>query len=566
MENKRTNIILLFFILFSAVLIHRLFYLQIQNHDFYLALAKGQRTNFEELKGERGKIFLEDKNNQLYPAAINKDFNFVFVCPNEISEKEQVAKILSENLNIDRDYILKLLEKDSLFELVEDDVKDEIVEKIKEQEIKGIYFDIRKARFYPYEELASKILGYVDIDGNGKYGLEGFYNDVLKGKKGLLEEERGVGGKVIFFALGRFIPAKTGVDLVSTIDYNIQYQAEKLLKKAAEDLGVKSGLILVANPQNGEIKALANMPNFNPNTYFDEEISVFQNDAVEKIFEPGSVFKPFTMSAALDLGKVEPDTTYIDEGVLKFNGEIIYNYSNRIYGEQTMTNILEKSINTGAVFAQQQAGEKNFIDYFQKLGFEEKTKVDLPGEIASKNKYLKSGRDINLATAAFGQGIGVTPIQIAQGFSALINGGNIWQPHLVKKVIDQDGNEQIIEPKIEKSQVITKETSEKIVEMLVSVTENGFCKSARVPGYYIGGKTGTAQVPWSALEIDKAGYSEETIQTFVGFFPAYDPQFLILVKLDNPETRTAEYSAIPVFHELAEYIINYYQITPEYTE
>jgi len=564
MANKRINFVLFLFIMFSAVLIHRLFYLQIQQHDFYLALAKGQRINFEEIKGERGKIFFQDKDNQLYPVAINKDFNFVFICPNEISEKEQVAQILSENLNIDKDYILKLLKKDSLFELIEDDVEDEIVEKIKEQEIKGIYFDKRRARFYPYGKLASKILGFVDIDNNGKYGLEGFYNKVLKGKKGLLEEERGLGGNVMFFDIGRFIPAKTGVDLVSTIDYNIQYQAEKLLKKVAEDLSVKSGIILVINPQNGEIKALANMPNFNPNTYFDEEISVFQNDAVEKIFEPGSIFKPFTMSTALDLGRVEPDSTYVDKGVLQFNGGIIYNYSNRVYGEQTMTNVLEKSINTGAVFAQQQAGEKNFIDYFKKFGFEQQTEIDLPGEIASKNKYLKSGRDINLVTAAFGQGIEVTPIQIVQGFSALINGGNIWRPHLIKKIIDQDGNEQIIEPKIEKSLVIKRETSEKIVEMLVSVTENGFGKKARVPGYYIGGKTGTAQVPWSVLGIDKAGYSDETIQSFVGFFPAYDPQFLILVKLDNPETRTAEYSAIPIFQELADYIIKYHQIAPNH--
>jgi len=562
--NLRINFILVLFILFSAVLVYRLFYLQIQQGEFYLALAKGQRTSFQEIKGDRGKIFFDDKNGSLYPVAINKDFTYVYICPKEIVEKETTAQFLAEKLGLEKKNVVDLENKDSLFEIVADTVEEKTAEEIKAQKIKGVYLGTRKARFYPYETMASKVLGFVDVDSNGNYGIEGYYNDVLKGLEGFSEEERGTSGKIIFFDVASFKPSDAGVDLITTIDYNIQYQAEKILEKYKIKTESESGLLIVLDPRNGEIKAMANTPNFNPNSYFEEEMKVFQNDAVQKIFEPGSIFKPFTMAAGLDLGKVNPDTKYTDNGILKFKGGIIYNYSNMTYGEQTMTNVLEKSINTGAVFVQQQIGEKNFIDYFKNYGFEELTNIDLDGEVFSKNKYLETGRDINLATAAFGQGVELTPIQMVQGFSALINGGLIWKPHIIKKVINPNNEEKTIEPELKKSEIIKKETSEKLVEMLVSVVENGFGKRAKVSGHYIGGKTGTAQVAWSALGIDKAGYSEKTIQSFIGFFPAYDPQFLILVKLDNPKTSTAEYSAIPAFHELAEYIINYFQIAPEY--
>jgi cell division protein FtsI/penicillin-binding protein 2 len=576
--SQRINFVLVLFILFSAVLIYRLFYLQILQGEFYLALAKGQRTSFQEIKGDRGKIFFEDKEGNLYPAAINKDITYVYICPKEIEEKatsvpqngtsasqvEKTAEFLSEKLAIEKKEIIDLINRDSLFELIDNNVGEKIAEEIKSQKLKGVYLGQRKSRFYPFETMASKILGFVDADSDGNYGIEGYYNEVLRGQEGFSEEERGMGGKIIFFNSESFKTSEAGIDLVSTIDYNIQYQAEKILGKTIEQTESESGLIVVLNPQNGEIKALANSPNFNPNLYFQEEMKIFQNDVVQKIFEPGSVFKPFTMAAGLDLGKVKPDTKYTDNGVLKFKGGVIYNYSNRTYGEQTMTNVLEKSINTGAVFVEQAIGEKNFIDYIKKYGFEELTSVDLVGEVFSKNKNLETGRDINLATAAFGQGVELTPIQVLQGFSALVNGGTIWKPHIVKKVINQNNEEKTIEPELRKSDVIKKETSEKLVEMLVSVVENGFGKKARVNGHYIGGKTGTAQVPWTALGIEKAGYSDKTVQSFIGFFPAYKPQFLIMVKLDNPNTKTAEYSAIPAFHELAEYIINYYQIAPEY--
>jgi len=224
-----------------------------------------------------------------------------------------------------------------------------------------------------------------------------------------------------------------------------------------------------------------------------------------------------------------------------------------------MTNVLEKSINTGAVFAETQLGEALFLNYIEKFGFFEKTGIDLP-EVYSENEEFKKGYEINFATASFGQGIEMTPIQLARAYCVIANGGKLIKPYLVEKILE-NGN-LVKEIQLETSlPIISSKTSRQLTAMLVSVIENGYGKSAKIPGYYIAGKTGTAQVAEGGV------YSpDKSIQTFVGFAPAFDPKFLILIKLDNPKTKTAEYSAVPIFHDLAEYIIHYWQIPPDYTE
>ncbi|MBA7709875.1 Penicillin-binding protein PbpB [subsurface metagenome] len=219
-----------------------------------------------------------------------------------------------------------------------------------------------------------------------------------------------------------------------------------------------------------------------------------------------------------------------------------------------MTEVLEKSINTGAVFAESQLGHKNFLNYIERFGIFEKTGIDLQWEISPPNTELKQEREINFATASYGHGIEMTPIQLARAFCVIANGGKLVKPYLVET-----------EPEISNNNVISAQTAFKLTAMLVSVVKNGpYTKRARIPGYYIAGKTGTAQMSFAALDIDEEGYSDKTWQSFVGFAPAFDPRFLILVKLDNPATKTAEYSAVPLFQELAKYIIDYYQIPPDY--
>jgi len=578
MRNWRANFTLIFFILLGATIIGRLVYIQILRYDYYRALAQGQQKIFQEISGDRGEIFLKDKDS-LKPIAVNKTWYFCYADPNEIKNKEETAKILSQILTLNEMVVLEKLKKeDSFFGILKKRLNEEEISALKKSNLTGIYLNEEMGRYYPLESLAAQLVGFLGGDGVGQYGLEGYFHEILKGEDQFEEKERGPLGYLMNLTEAK---AKKGTNLILTVDYNIQFMAEKLLKKAKEDLDIEAGTILVLDPNLGKIIAMANLPSFNPNEYQKEEnLTVFQNQAIQKTFEPGSIFKPITMAAALNEGKITPQTTYKDEGFVKIGGHIITNYQNKSWGQRTMTEVLEKSINSGAIFAEQQIGNKLFLDYIEKFGFFEPTGIDLQGEVFSKNTNFKNGYEVNFATASFGQGIEVTPIQLVRAISIIANGGKLVKPYIVEKIIEDynppttsshsDLSEwtpnKIIETQteIQNNSVISPKIANQLTAMMVSVVENGFGKTVKIPGYYIAGKTGTAQVTWSALGIEKPGYSSMTIQSFVGFFPAFNPQFLILVKLDNTKTPSAGYSAAPIFKELAEYIINYKEIPPDY--
>jgi len=537
MKNWRVNLIFILVIIFSAAILGRLIFLQVLRGDFYKALSQGLHNPFNEVQGERGEIFLNNEKD----LAINVNLPLIYVVPNEIKNQKETAKVLSEILNLDENFILEKLENNTSYSLIKRKLSQQEVESLRNLNLKGIFVTEEKERYYPQENLASQVIGFLGAEGKGQYGLEEFYDEILQSK----EELRGY---------------QKGSDLILTIDYNIQFEAEKLLEKAKENLGIEKGQIIVIEPNSGKVMAMVAFPNFDSNQYEkyakEGNLEVFKNGATQELFEPGSVFKPIVMAAALEEGRITPQTTYIDEGQVKIGGYTIFNYGNLIWGEKSMTEVLEKSINTGAVFAEGQLGETLFLKYIEKFGFFEPTKIDIR-ETYSENQELRKGRKINLATASFGQGITITPIQLARAYGAIANGGKLVKPYLVERIFE-DGKEIQTEPETSQP-IISSKTIHQLTTMLANVVENGFGKGAKVPGYYIAGKTGTAQVAEGGV------YSpDKSIQTFAGFFPAFNPRFLILVKLDNPKTRTAEYSAVPIFHDLAEYIIHYYQIPPDY--
>ena len=551
-KNWRINLIFLMFILGGAAIISRLIILQIVKADYYRAMAQGQQNDFKILKGERGNVFFQ--GGQIL--ATNVKRKYLFVSPKKIKEKEKTAKILSQALNIDEKLILEKVKKDNLFERIKSNLTKEEKESLEEKKLAGVYFGEESLRYYPQNYIASHLIGFLNRNAKGQYGVEGYYDDILQGQEGILK-------KKIYSDLE---PNK-GADIFLTIDYNIQFMAEKLLTQAGKDFDVKAGQIIVIEPESGKILALADFPNFDPNNYSKvKNVSEFQDSAIQKLFEPGSIFKAITMAAALDQNKITPQTTYVDDGEVKIGKSIIYNYHRRSFGKQTMTNVLEKSINSGAVFAEKQLGNNLFLDYVNRFGFFEPTKIDLQGEIFSQNRELKKGYKMNFATASFGQGIGVTPIQIVRAFSAIANGGRLVRPYVVEKIF-KNGQMITTKPELSPKPIISKKTCSQLTAMLVSVVKNGpYTKKAKIPGYYVAGKTGTSQVPWLFLGIKKRGYSNKSWQSFVGFTPAFNPKFLILVKLDNPNTQTAEYSATPIFREMAKYIIDYEQIPPDYEE
>lgn len=561
MNDKRLKLIILLLFLIGAIIIGRLFSIQILNRSYYKALAQGQQRFFENVTGKRGEILFANGEK----LAANKIQNLVYIAPREIEDKEKTKEALKQILDLEEDFIEEKINNDNLYELLETKATDSQIEILQRINFPGIYTGQKDSRIFPQGTMASGTIGFVDSEKFGQYGLEGYYQEILKGSQGVIEGEKGPGGLLISFSSPKDM--EKGSSLILTLDHQIQFEAEKLLAKAKENLNIDAGTIIVMKPESGEIVALANFPNFDPNNYEQEKnMSVFQNPALQSIFEPGSVFKPITMASAIEEKKITPETTYIDEGVVKISKTPIYNYSRRIHGEQTMTQVLEKSINTGAVFAGQQLGSSLFLEYLKKFGLFEKTGIDLQGEVYSQNQEFKKGYEINFATASFGQGIEITPIQLIKAFSAIANNGKMAKPHLVKKILgEEEGFVKEILPEFSEN-VISPETSSKIVSMMISVIENGYAKKAKIPGYFIAGKTGTAQVSWPALGINKPGYSDKTIQSFVGFAPAFNPKFLILVKLDNPQAKTAEYSALPIFHDLAKYIIDLWQIPPDYTE
>ena len=554
MRNWRINLTFAFFILFTAVLVGRLVYIQILQADFYKALAQGLFNQHLTTKtpDERGEIFLSNGE----PLAINKNFLLVFASPPKIKDITETSEVLSEVLNLDKSFVLEQLQKDTLYSPIKNRLNEEEIKALKELSLSGVYLTEESGRYYPQEMLASQLVGFLDSSGAGQYGLEEYYDEILKGEDREFKENN-----------------ISAPDLILTLDYNIQFKAERLLEEIRDSLGIERGQIIVIDPNSGRVIALAHFPNFDPNQYqeyaMDNNLEIFRNKATRDFFEPGSVFKSITMAAALNEELITPITTYVDEGYVKIGNYTLYNYDRRVWGEETMTRVLENSINSGAIFAQKLLPNGLFMDYIKKFGIFEKSGVDLP-ESLSENKEFKQGREINFATASFGQGIEMTGIQLVRAYSAIANNGKLVTPFFVEK-ISVNGEEQAFskpispsEEKVSEEQVISQKTASQLTAMLVSVVEKGSARRAKIPGYYIAAKTGTAQIAFSALGIDKPGYSEKTVQTVIGFFPAFSPQFLILVKLDNPKTRVSEYSAVPVFHDLAEYIIHQYQIPPDY--
>ncbi len=522
MKNLRIILIYLLIFLFSTVIIARLIYLQILKGDFYKALSQGLHNSFNKELVERGEVFFRNGEK----LAVNVSLPFLRVNSKKIKNIDEASKILSQILNLDENFISEKLKSESPYLVIKRKLNQQEVEALKKINLDGVFIEEERTRYYPQEKLASKVIGFVNSDGKGQYGLEEYYNEILE----------------------------SGQSIYLTLDYNLQFKAEKLLEKAKENLAIEAGQIVVIDPNSGEVLALADFPSFNPNEYQKEkDFEIFKNGATQKLFEPGSIFKPITIAAALEEKKIEPETTYIDEGIVKIGGWKIYNYENKVWGKRTMTEVLEWSINTGAIFAEKQLGHLLFLKYLEKFGIFEKTGIDLP-EIYSENREFKNGYEINFATASFGQGIEITPLQTVRAISAITNGGKLIRPHLVLMREKEEAP----------SEIISKETVSKLTKMLVSVVENGYGKRARVPGYFIAGKTGTSQMPFSSFGIQKSGYSEKTWQSFIGWFPAFNPQFLLLVKLDNPRAKVAGASTTLIAKELIEYLISYYQIPPDY--
>ncbi len=432
----------------------------------------------------------------------------------------------------------------------------------KELKISGIGFSESQFRFYPEANIGSNILGFVGYVGDkqqGRYGLEGFFDQELAGLPGSIKIERDARGYPIIINDREYNNADDGSDLVLTINRSIQLMACQKLNDAVSRHGADGGSVIILDPESGAVLAMCSNPDYDGNNYRDvKDIKDFTNQAVFSQYEPGSIFKVITMAMALDQEKITPQTTYDDTGQVVIAKYKIENSDHKANGIQNMTQVLEKSLNTGAIFAMRSIGPDLFSEYARKFGFGEKTGIELEGENKGdiKNLTKKPVGELYAATASFGQGIAVTPIQMASAFLALANNGIMMKPYIVKEIIRLDGSKIETNPETI-GRVISEKAAAIIGGMMVNVVENGHGKKAGVKGYYVAGKTGTAQVP-----AKDGGYQAGAhIGSFAGFAPADNPKFVMLVRIDQPrDVEWAESSAAPLFGELAEYMLNYWQV------
>jgi len=606
--SARIRALQLVFFAVACVLVFKLGYLQITQYSVYEALATGQRDLYKELYPERGDILVKDQDGKEYALATNRYLNLIWADTRRIDDPIRTAKVLSEILEISdtlekeednskdqykpptdnpeeepqeeeikieeptepqkTDYQIllnKLSKEDDPYEPLKRKVTDEKAEEVKRANLKGIHILRERFRFYPEAETAGHITGFVsandDATFTGKYGAEGNNEEILAGTPGFLFSELDARGRWISVGTRNRKPAEDGADILLTIDRTIQYQTCKVIKEAVEEYQADKGSIIILDPNTGAIRALCGYPNFDPNKYNEvETISVYNNQTTFEAYEPGSIFKPIVMAGALDMGAVTPDTIYEDKGEEKIDRFTIQNADHEAHGWQSMTQVLEKSLNTGMIFVMRKMGMENMSDYIHKFGFGEKTGISLDTEVAGNIEAVDKGYEIFSATSSYGQGITITPLQAVSAYGAIANGGILYKPYIIEEIRYKNGETIKTEPK-QIRRVISQATSRTISAMMISVVENGHAKKAAVEGYYIAGKTGTAQVASKTGD----GYQEQgTIASFVGFGTVSNPKFVALVRIDHP--RTSQWSSstsAPTFRRIADFLIKYDRIPPE---
>lgn len=563
----RIRILSLGIFLFAAILISKLYYVQVMNGNAYRDRAEKQYINPTQTTFDRGSIFFESKTGTLISAATIKEGYTLFLNTKLLGDKEEAYEKLSEVYPIDRGLFMQKASKvNDPYEELEKKIDAETGQKIANLKIPGVQVFKDNWRYYPGNSMAAQTIGLIGFDkGNhlaGRYGLERYYETTLKRDSSSLYSN--------FFAemfsniQSTLIQGKSPEgDIVATIEPTVENYLENKLNEIEKDW--KSDLVggIIINPNNGEIYAMATLPTFNPNDLSGENNPrVFSNPLVENVYEMGSIIKPITMASGIDMGVVNANTTYDNKNFVELNGKIINNSDKTTHGITTMQEVLNKSLNTGATFVMQQLGMENFSRYFYNFGLGSLTGIDQPNEQRDiVDKSLQSSREVEHATASFGQGIALTPIATVRALSVLANGGHLITPHLVKRIDYKMGISKTIDSE-KGQQIIKPETSKEITRMLVVLVDDAL-KNGRVKlkNYSIAAKTGTAQI---ADPVQGGYYSDRYLHSFFGYFPASNPQFLVFLFHVYP--KGAEFASETLtypFMDIAKFLINYYEVPPD---
>lgn len=588
--KKRLLWVLTIFTFCTVCLVVRIAWIQIANGQEYQQKAFEQQTSNRTISPKRGTIY--DRNME--PLAVSGSVETISCSPQVIKKQpkldvDKISSDLAAILEMDKESIKKKLTKASRYELIKKKVDKEIGLKVrqwkKDNEIDGIYVDEDTKRFYPNSNLAAHIIGFTNIDNDGLDGVEKMMEKYLKGVPGKILSEVDASGVELSMGQEQFIQPQDGNDVVLTIDETIQYFAEKTLEKAISDNNVLNGATaIVMDPRNGEILALASKPDFDLNnpraapsgvdktkwtgTSIEDvqylQKTVWRNKAVVDTYEPGSTFKPITSAAGLEEGMITADTQVTDATV-KVGGWNIDCWKPNAHLHETFREGVYNSCNPVFVRLAQKLGLDKFYSYVRGFGFYKKTGIDLPGE-ASSIIHTKP-TEIDMCTASFGQRFQITPIQLIQAYGAIANGGELITPHVVKEVIDSSGNViKRYEPNVVR-RVISKQTSETLLDILRGVVDVGTGKNARVPGYKIGGKTGTSETIKNETLI-ATGKFDRYIASFAAIAPTDNPTLCVLVILDYPDQfyHGGGMIVAPIVGKLIDEILSYQGVEKEYSE
>jgi cell division protein FtsI/penicillin-binding protein 2 len=560
----RSRIILLGIIFFAGILSVKLFYVQVVHGNTYSQAADRQYVTPSTNIYERGAVYFSRKDGELVSAATQISGFKMAINGSKLKDAQDAYEKISKVITLDREeFIKRASNKDDPYEEVTGRLSKEQADAITLLKIPGISLFKEKWRFYPGESMASHTLGFVGYKGvelGGRYGIERQYDSSLS--------RSAHNPYVNFFAevfsnieKSLFEDAEPEGDIVTTIEPQVQNFLEKKLTEVKSRYNVDAVGGIIMNPEDGSIYALTSKPDFDPNKFSQvESISVFSNPLVENVLEFGSVVKPLVMAAALDAGVVNAGTAYNDKGSVIVEKNEIFNFDKKARGPgTTMQDVLNQSLNTGMVFVEQKLGKTRLRDYLLAYGIKDKTGIDLPNETSGLvSGILKSPREIEYANAAFGQGIALTPIGLIRALGALANDGNLVVPHVVKKINYNTGLGKEMTYAITPSK-ITKETSEEITRMMVTVMDKGLNKG--LEHFSVAAKTGTAQV---ADNVSGGYYEDRYTHSFVGYFPAYDPKFIILLYAINP--KGVQYAATTwtdPFLDITKFLLNYYNIPPD---
>ena len=559
-QNSRIRLVFLLVLIVFILIIVRVFYIQVIEYKKLNTLAESLWSRNLPVQADRGKIL--DRNGKVI--AGNVTTSSLILIPNQIKDKEAVARDISNILGTSYEDMYKHVSKKTSIERVHPEGRDlsyEIAEKINNLGYDGVYLLKESKRDYKYSETLSHVIGYVGIDNQGLSGLELMYDDVLTGTDGSIKYYSDGKGKKLSMP-EVYISPVSGMNITLTIDLDLQLVLENELNNATKKYNAEGAIGIVMNPKTGEILAMSSRPTFDPSNYQNYSVeTINRNLAIWSSFEPGSTFKILTLSAALNEGLVNIfEEHYYDSGGINVNGTTLHCWKTKGHGDETFLQVVENSCNPGFVVMGQRLGKEKLFEYIDKFGFGTKTGIDLNGESSGILFNLDKVGPLELATTSFGQGVSVTAIQQVQSVSAVVNNGNMYTPYVVSSISEDETGIIIKEfkPKLKKKNLIKKETSDLVKYALESVVANGSGHNAYIEGYRVGGKTGTAQKVGADGRYMVGNY----VLSFIGFMPANDPEYVIYIAVDGAHGVT-QYGGVvsaPIASNVLKSIISLYDL------